>query len=299
MTYENEPDESRGTVQRIQDVRSSRPYRGTTLLLSIALIAVILIGAAWVFFTQDDDGKQAGPQGPAPSAPAVTAPGAGTSTEELFGVPTYDATGVRRVEQPRNPMGAVLPQKPAKTPPAKSAPPEGLTWELVYQVTLPFSTSDGPTAISADGVPKGFARTPQGATMAALQINRRIVAAPREQARAIVEQLLYAPTPDAQKAADALANIPAQLDASGRSELFTLTAVPVAIKVPDFSQDYARVEFAVRVGQSLESQGIVAMRGGMDMVWRDGTWKWVVPTTKTSQDSNYLRSLDSDWNRGW
>ena len=122
MTYENEPDESRGTVQRIQDVRSSRPYRGTTLLLSIALIAVILIGAAWVFFTQDDDGKQAGPQGPAPSAPAVTAPGAGTSTEELFGVPTYDATGVRRVSSPATRWARCCRRSPRRRRPRSRRP---------------------------------------------------------------------------------------------------------------------------------------------------------------------------------
>ena len=43
-------------------------------------------------------------------------------------------------------------------------------WQRVYGATIPFSTSDGPTAISADGVPSGFSHTPQGVVLAAWQI---------------------------------------------------------------------------------------------------------------------------------
>ncbi len=296
MTYPDS-DEARSRWQQVQSVRSSAPYKTTTMMLSVALLSVIAFGAGWVFFHQRT--APAAAPGTGPAAPAVTAPPAG-DTGQLFGVATVDAAG-RRLEVPVNPMGAVLPQRPATRAPASdSAPPDGLTWEQVYTTALPFSTSDGPTGITADGVPTGFADTPQGAAMAAIQISRRLASAPREQVAAIGTALLFTPTTATQEVAQEMVAIPDDLASSGgKGDIFTLTPIPLAVKVSGFAADYAHVEMAVRVGLSLQAQGIVAMRAPFDMVWRDGTWKWAVPTTQASPDSLYLRSFDPTWSQGW
>ena len=45
-------------------------------------------------------------------------------------------------------------------------------WQQVDGVPMPFSTSDGPTAVDGE-LPTGFAQTPQGAALAAQQLSAR------------------------------------------------------------------------------------------------------------------------------
>lgn len=50
-----------------------------------------------------------------------------------------------------------------------TAPPEGVSWELVNGIAVPVSETAGPTQVDGP-VHHGFAHTPEGALMAALQI---------------------------------------------------------------------------------------------------------------------------------
>jgi hypothetical protein len=81
--------------------------------------------------------------------------------------PEFDSLD-RVVYVPKDPNGVVLEQK---TPPAGRTPetaPEGVMLQRVHgNMVLPFSTSDGPTAIDSSGVATGFSHTPQGAALAA------------------------------------------------------------------------------------------------------------------------------------
>jgi hypothetical protein len=52
------------------------------------------------------------------------------------------------------------------------APPNGITWQIVDTVALPFSDSAGPSQVT-DGIPSGFAHTPTGALVALVQIDFR------------------------------------------------------------------------------------------------------------------------------
>ena len=52
------------------------------------------------------------------------------------------------------------------------APPNGITWQIIDTVALPFSDSAGPSQVT-EGIPSGFAHTPTGALVALVQIDFR------------------------------------------------------------------------------------------------------------------------------
>lgn len=82
-----------------------------------------------------------------------------------FGTPLVATTDVtpKSVEQANDVRGSVLPQD-------KSALDGPVMWQRVRCRALPFSTTDGPTKSRADGIYGGYARTPLGAAMAAIQM---------------------------------------------------------------------------------------------------------------------------------
>jgi hypothetical protein len=57
------------------------------------------------------------------------------------------------------------------------APPNGITWQIIDTVALPFSDSAGPSQVT-DGIPSGFAHTPTGALVALVQIDFRHLTEP-------------------------------------------------------------------------------------------------------------------------
>ena len=52
------------------------------------------------------------------------------------------------------------------------APPNGITWQIIDTVALPFSDNAGPSQVT-EGIPSGFAHTPTGALVALVQIDFR------------------------------------------------------------------------------------------------------------------------------
>ncbi|MGW4247670.1 hypothetical protein [Nocardia sp. NPDC004722] len=138
-----------------------------TLMLALVAVATIILAAIAVAVLHHGDSDES--SGAAPSSgPASTAAG---QPKTGFAVPDVDAFG-RRVDIPNNPDGQPLPQTrgphtsddPAFLTAAPLLPEQG-GWQRVYAVSVPFSTSDGPTAL-VDGLPVGYSHTPQGAALA-------------------------------------------------------------------------------------------------------------------------------------
>ena len=105
----------------------------------------------------------------ATSTPAATPP----PTSAATGGSGFTGTTVDKLDKPvqlpANPAGEILPQT-GRTPSDANGVPDGLMWQKLYDLPIvPFSTSDGPTKIK-DGVPQGWAHTPQGAALAATSI---------------------------------------------------------------------------------------------------------------------------------
>lgn len=290
-----DPADDRSRRQRLRDVRHSGGYKTTTLLLSSLLIGTIIIGAIYAAVSGSDDGAAptpAFPQGTGQPSAQSAPPSVSVLPDDAFSIPTTDTHG-RRVETPSNPLGQVLPQtaKPSLSttitdPDAPLDPPKGLMWQRVNGAPLPFSASDGPTSISSVGVPAGFSHTPQGAVLAVWQIFQRAAWGPAEQTKTILRDQAVV-TGQSQAVADRMI--------AGRSTIEQLRSqlpagmfdVPVAVKVSNYETDYAHIEVAVPAAQN-RSDGVVAATYALDVVWREGTWKWVVPSDGVDTGSTVL-----------
>jgi len=77
---------------------------------------------------------------------------------------------------PAGATGAVPPVDPGPTT-VPVAPPQNVTWQLYQTVALPYSTQAGPYEVTASTA-TGYAHTPTGALIAAVQIPVRMLAAP-------------------------------------------------------------------------------------------------------------------------
>lgn len=299
-----------GGGSRLSELRGGSKYKTSTMLMSVLLLIVVIGAAVAVAVSRNDDPADTTPQSVptgtgAPSA--QTAPTGPTALpDNAFGIPTTDQHG-RRVETPTNPLGQVLPQSSASSPRSTTstqsstatagegeqlvAAPEGLMWQRVYGEPLPFSTSDGPTAISADGVPTGFSHTRQGAVLAAWQIGQRATWAPDAQNRALFDRaavISAAARPDV----ETMLTNEAQFNAATPGIPPGAFDVPIAVRVPNYADDYTHVDIAVPTPPD-RTDGVVAVSFGLDMVWRDGTWKWVVPPAGVAPGGE-IASLD-----GW
>lgn len=273
---------------RLATFRSSPGYRSGTLVASILVVVGIVTGAIWVAVTNHDSSAPpaAGPTAPSGPVSAQPSPQA-TLPPGAFGIPTTDSRG-RRVETPTNPLGQVLPQisgdttrsRSSSTDPSSAdgdavvvAPPTGLMWQRVYGEPLPFSTSDGPTSITASGVPEGFSHTPQGAVLAAYQIVERATWAPDTQNAAVLSSAAIV-SPAARPVADLLTSNGAEVYAGAAGLPVGLNDVALAVRITSYAPDFTHVEIAKPV---TTNNGFTAVSVGVDLAWQTGRWKWVVP----------------------
>lgn len=156
--------------------RDNRDGEGSSvsagLVISVLVVVLVLIGGVFVIWHNHHNNNDTG--APAAQHPSTSAPsGTGSGGPTGFGVPAVDVFG-RRVDVPNNPAGQPLPQtghpRSPSDPDWLTAAPAGTQgpggWQRVHGASVPFSTSDGPTAI-VDGVPTGYAHTPQGCALAA------------------------------------------------------------------------------------------------------------------------------------
>jgi hypothetical protein len=125
---------------------------------------------------------------------------------------------------------------------------------------MPFSTSDGPTAVDGE-LPTGFAQTPQGAALAAQQLAARSFAS-KEGALAVATERMVFDTPEQRQA---------QID--GLAAVQDWSAVPLnriqAYTLTYFAPDYAVVGFA---SPATGSDGSPWTTGRVDLIWVDGDW---------------------------
>ncbi|MGW4631334.1 hypothetical protein [Nocardia sp. NPDC004415] len=250
------------------------------MIASGALLALILVVGALVYFTSggDDETSSAPP-------PAQAAGGTG------FADPDVDVLG-RRVDVPNNPAGQPLAQVPGtqRTPADPdwlTAAPEGTTkphgWQRVYGASVPFSTSDGPTRIE-NGLAVGYARTPQGAALAAAQITYRLNARPADRDLYVKQVRVSTAQLAAYDSALAADRLPEQ-----QPETVTRYFVATdAFKIDDYADDMAIVRLASR-GPVLDGkQFYAAMR--MIVVWDQGDWR-LKPSATTNTQTEYVESL--------
>ncbi|MGK8500212.1 hypothetical protein [Nocardia asiatica] len=237
---------------------------GAGAVLAVALAAVVTVVAV-----RDD-----APHEQVSRTTSVENP-SGRGSASSFAGSAKDSFG-HRFDIPNDPAGQALSQSGALRTPAdpewQTGAPGGTNqpggWQQVYGgPVIPFSTTDGPARID-NGVPSGFARTPQGAALAAEQIYWRTVARPTD--RALWRQLVIL-TPE--ELADrerkiAEGKVPDVLPESVKPLLYASDA----FRIESYGDDFAVVRVARKTREFLHGgRSWVAMR--LNVVWRDGGWR--------------------------
>ncbi|GAB2633722.1 hypothetical protein ACWDYH_34675 [Nocardia goodfellowii] len=248
-------------------------------IASAAVLALIVIVGAVMFFTRD----QSGP---------IEDPAASTAgTGQGFTDPEVDLFG-RRVDVPNNSAGQPLPQDPGRQrkpadPDWLTAAPAGTTqphgWQRVYGASVPFSTSDGPTRIE-DGLAVGYAHTPQGAALAAAQITYRLNARPADRDLYVRQVRVSAQQIAAYDKALTENRLPKQ-----QPEKVTRYFVASdAFKIENYADDLAILRLATR-GPVVDGKQLwAAMR--LVMVWDAGDWR-LKPATSSGSQTEMIESL--------
>lgn len=258
-----EPEQSAAAVPA---AAGSEKPRSNNLLIYISIVVVVIvmgIAVSIVIAVRGGEGPlvPAGDQG-APSA---------TAAPELFEPePFFDEQG-NVVYIPRdNDNGVLLPQAAPSVGRSETTAPTGLMLQRVHEnMYMPFSTSDGPTGFTDNGVAIGFSRTPQGAVLAAYHYSGYL--ATGNDRIALLEAAGRVTDPGNVIPKQKQVNAALDFARGAARDSSPYRVLPVS-KV-DFHTDLARVY----IGGSLERNDgtILNLVSWWDLVWRDGTG-WVV-----------------------
>ncbi|MGQ4618982.1 hypothetical protein [Nocardia sp. R7R-8] len=241
-----------------------KSHRLLTILL--ASITAVVIAVFVLTITHDNTSSDHRADPGNPSTPtARTLPDLPPTTPTL--PPTTDLFG-NRLEVTADDAGSALPQDPSTRPdPTRpdylTAPPARLQWQRGWGgAALPVSGSDGPTRID-HGIASGFARTPQGAALAAADALARALAAPDVVWQQAVGERYYG---GGKALADRFARSRQRTPEAAR-----YVVVPDGVRVqPGYRDDLAVVQFAARdtLGYNVST---------WPMAWIDGDWRVRVP----------------------
>lgn len=200
---------------------------------------------------------------------AVGLSGHGSETPPTDSVASPTSTGdatAAPTATPTTPKGSLVPQVPdaAKSPADAdwlTAAPQQISWQRVDGVPLPFSASDGPSRIDG-AVAEGYTRTPQGATIAAIQIGMRLIFSPDFET-VVKRQTAVSDSEREQLIAARSAQPTLPVDA-----VMATTMQPVGFKIGSYTDSDATIYFAYR------GQGETNRIARMAVTWSDGDWKY-------------------------
>ncbi|RDI67484.1 hypothetical protein DFR76_103555 [Nocardia pseudobrasiliensis] len=259
--------------------------------LGIVALATVAVAVTVTLWSTRHVGDRAA------STPTPLASSSALAAGASFAPPTTDMFG-RRVDVPNNIAGQALAQNPAErhragapgwtTGAPTPAAGQGV-WQRIFDgPVVRFSASDGPARIDGKAA-TGFARTPQGAALAAEQNYWRTNANPTD--RELLTRLVDV-TPQYLAQYDALV-------AAGKvsprlpDKLTPLLFASDAFRVATFDDDHAVVEFARKAREVIDGQPTwVGMR--LAVVWRDGDWKLTAVDSEQQVRIDSLRSIE-----GW
>ncbi|WP_078113940.1 hypothetical protein [Gordonia sp. IITR100] len=265
---------------------TKRRWNRPIVWIALAVVGVAIVAAVGFAASRLDNSDDAAPPPPPPPINTPSVP-SGDPGQDYLGN-DVDVLG-RGMRIPADPNGHVLDPGPATSPKQLTSPvraPQGLEWQKVYGVPMPFSTSDGPTAIRADGVPSGFSRTPQGAALASLQILLRATFGPQKVRQAVVDSSVIGPA-DLKQQMLAVTNDP------------QYQTMPAAVQItPDrYTENAATIRWAFgpfpAPAEFPTTNGTVYGGGYMPVVWDDGRWKLRITEQMLSTDQGLMEYIDN------
>ena len=243
------------------DPNAPQPWhrRPWVIVAALVVVSLAIATATWWGLRSNDDPT------PAPTAPATSPPPV-SNGQQGYLADTVDRYG-NQIRVPRDPAGLPLPQIGTKNARGLNDPAAGVQWQQVYgSGAALFSTSDGPTSISIDGLAQGITKTPQGSVIAASQILARLYYGPAPVREAALSQLVLGP-PEAKTTLLGLELPDRQMPATRFirvDQQYTDTFSRISLATgPKVSSDYASGEY-----YSVST---------VTMVWEDGKWKYRIP----------------------
>ncbi|AUH70582.1 MULTISPECIES: hypothetical protein [Gordonia] len=272
--------------------------------IAAATTVVTVVILTLAFIPNDDAGDR-----PASSTPseAERLPLPSESSQSESG--DVDDLG-RPVVVPAERRGVALPQSEQPSSTSDSNPlarPKGLEWQRVYGSPAPFSRSDGPAAISADGVPRGMSRTPQGATIAALQIVSRIRFGTKADRYAVIDQRLEGATESDKQAlrrdGDILSITVDDPEIGDIAANRALVPAAFRIRAGNWTNDAATIDIAygpheqVNPDDESDVQSVYYWQS-LSTVWVDGEWhlKYKPSLLTRDEKEGSMGSLDGgEW----
>ncbi len=158
---------------------------------------------------------------------------------------------------------------------------DDLTWKPHSSVETPFSRAHGPR-VTEGGWSRGFARTPQGAVLAAIHIIFQTgggTSVPRAaQEAALAEQVVGAEADHYRERS---------LASAGPAEGIERVVLE-GYRIISYTEHAAKVEFTTAVvKEQVERAGTT-----VDLVWQDGDWRMVATSLETLDGFRVLDSLD-------
>lgn len=280
------PQENHSSAGSAASGDAHKAGRATRTVLSAALVGVLLVVGVVVsviIIVRGDDG-------------ALVAPPAASHddrhqgrNEALFEQdPRLDNLN-RPVYVPLDERGVLLTQQPAPANRSDTDAPGGVMLQLVHhKMVLPFTTTDGPTGFTANGIATGFARTPQGAGIAGAHYLAYLTTSP-----GLIELMQEAGLAEDQQGL--LEQQARDLAALGEDAPSSPGVLPY-LKVDYHNGDLARVYFGAPLTAPNGETG--NYMGWLDLAWRDDQGWTVLVRGKETFGSDWVNSL-AGWSQWW
>ncbi|MCW3471833.1 hypothetical protein OMK68_19710 [Rhodococcus pyridinivorans] len=279
MTEQNTTDSTNEKNTPSFEAENERASSATKLTIGLAAVAIIVVVGVVVSLVMVFRGEDAEPL--VSLDPTTGSSATAQDKDGLFEPdPVFDK-GNRVIYVPLEPHGVILSDTLASSNRPADQAPSGVMLQRIHgNMDLPFSTSDGPTTFTDNGVATGFARTPQGAALAAAHYFAYVTGgADRLE---LLEQ------------AGKLSDPTGQFADLGLPDSMATAALPM-IKVI-FNPDLALVKFGYTAEMDDGSTKVVASK--IPMVWREDTG-WVLKGDATALGVEYEPVPADGWQQWW
>ena len=279
MTEQNTTDSTHEKNTPSFDAENERASSATKLTIGLAAVAIIVVVGVVVSLVMVFRGEDAEPL--VSLDPTTGSSATAQDKDGLFEPdPVFDK-GNRVIYVPLEPHGVILSDTLASSNRPADQAPSGVMLQRIHgNMDLPFSTSDGPTAFTDNGVATGFSRTAQGAALAAAHYFGYAYAGGNRLEMATEAGLVSDP-----KGEFSTLGIPDDTPASVMPMVNVL-----------FNPDLTLVKFGYTVERPNGSTQIAVSK--IPMVWREGIG-WVLQADSTALGVEY-ESLSADgWQQWW
>lgn len=259
-----------------ENERASSATKLTIGLAAVALIVVVGVVTSLVIVFRGDDAEPLASLDPTIGGAATAQVEDGQfEPDPVFG--KFD----RVVYVPLDTRGVILSDTLASANrPAEQAPSGVMLQRIHGNMDLPFSTSDGPTGFTDNGVATGFSRTAQGAALAAAHYLAYLISGDNR-AEMVAE-------------ADHSSDPAVLLEGLRMPDDSAVTASPM-VNVT-FNPDLTLVKLGATVERSNGATEIQVTK--IPMVWRESTG-WVIQLDSTALSGGFEPVSSEGWQQWW